>query len=74
MPKPTKVRNKLPDPKIIIEQGGVRIIYPNRNWGVDDYFEIRVYKDARLDIRGHDGRLVVRPELANKVSVSLENF
>lgn len=70
----TKGRQKPSDPVITVDGRVVRITYPQRNYGVDDYFEITVYRDGRLDIRGHDGRLVVRPEVANKLSIALENF
>jgi hypothetical protein len=51
-----------------------KVVYPRPGSGVDDYIEIRVESDGSLTLRGHDGRLVVRPDVSNKLNISLEKY
>ena len=40
--------------------------------GSHDYFEIVVEDDGTLSVRGHDGRLIVRPVVSNMINIELE--
>jgi hypothetical protein len=47
---------------------------PLRADAVPDYLEFTVQPDGSVDVRGFDGRLVVRGEVANKLNIAVERF
>ena len=64
---------KLTQPTLSMSRTGFKVTYPAKH-GVSDYIEIDVEQDGTLSVRGHDGRIVVRPEVANKINIALEKF
>jgi len=60
-------------PQLAMGRNSFKVTYPG-DGGVDDYIEITVEKDGSLSLRGHDGRLVIRADVSNKINVALEKY
>ena len=61
-------------PQLSMGRRAFRVTYPQTHGGADDYIDIVVEDDGSLTLRGHDGRLVIRADVSNKINVSLERF
>lgn len=61
-------------PALSMGRTSFKVTYDTGKGGVDDYIEITVEDDGSLSLRGFDGRLVIRPDVANKLNVSLEKL
>ena len=61
-------------PVLSMGRSSFRVTYDSSVSAAPDYIEITVEDDGSLTIRGFDGCLVIRPEVANMISIQLEDF
>lgn len=62
------------EPRLAMGRNSFRVTYPRDDGGVANYIEITVEADGALALRVSDGHLVIRPEVSNKIVVTLEKW
>lgn len=61
-------------PVLSMGRNSFKVAYPQTHGGVDDYIEITIDPDGSLWVRGFEGRLVVRADVANRFNIALEKW